>query len=69
LVSPEGWDEGLVKNVARVERTVADKLEHGSMQHVASRLSHDADLSASPLPIFGAVRIGQNVQLADRINT
>ncbi len=59
---------GLRKEAARIESAVAEKLEQRSMQRIGPGLRDHADLRAGSLPVFGAVGVGLDVELADGVD-
>src|SRR5579859_6072548 len=58
----------LVKKIRCIERAVAQKLEHSSVELVGARLRDNQDLAAGPFAEFRAVRIALHVELAHRVH-
>src|SRR5437667_5940376 len=53
---------GLIEEVAGVQRAVAQILERAPVDLVGSRGGHNGDLSSGPFPILGAVSVRENVE-------
>jgi len=59
----------LIKEIVRVKGAIAQKFKDASVQAVGAGLCDDRYLSSRPLPIFGAVSVFQDVELANCINS
>src|SRR5579872_1531355 len=67
LVAFEGRVGGLSKEIPGVQHVVPDELEKIAMQLIGAGHGHDADLSARPFSVFGAVGSLEDVEFADSI--
>src|SRR5215472_13244148 len=69
LMTLERWGaDGLVKEVAGVERAVAQIFECVSVQYVRSGGGHNVDSASSPLPILGAIGVGYEIEFPHRFH-
>src|SRR5437867_6160828 len=67
LVAFEGRSgNGVIEEVARVQRAVAQILERAPVDLVGPRGGHNGDLSSGPFPILGAVGVRENVEFPHR---
>ena len=62
-------DCAVIEEVARVQRTVAQKFVCAAMNAICARSSDDIDLRAGTLAVFGAIRVFYNGKFSDRIHT
>src|SRR5262245_24787316 len=74
LISPEGRDSRVcrlpldVKEIPRIQGTVAQELKCGPMHLIRARLRDHAHLRAASLAIFGGVGIAEHVEFTDRVD-
>src|SRR5438309_6987295 len=68
LIPFKGGNGTLIEKVPGVQRTIAQKLKHRTMQFIGPGLRDHSDLLARSLSIFGRVRIAHHIAFPDDVN-